>query len=57
MYPPPEIPRKSVTDRLVSAVGSLLAAAVAPMLRPGARLIPLVGTRRSVLVWDRSIDI
>lgn len=56
MYPPPEIPRKSVTSRILAVVGSLLAAAVDPMLRPGAHLAPLVGTRRSVLVWDRSID-
>ena len=57
MYPPPEIPRKSPATRIAAALGGLFAAAVAPMLRPGAHLAPLVGTRRFVLVWDRSIDI
>lgn len=57
MYPPPEIPRKSAVSRVLAVFGGLCAAAVAPMLRPGAHLAPVVGTRRSVLVWDRSIDI
>ncbi len=57
MYPPPEIPRNSIASRLSSFVLRLLAVAVAPLLVPGTHVAELVGTRRRMRVWDRSIDI
>ena len=57
MYPPPEIPRISAVRRLASFVGRLFDIAVAPLLLPGAHVAEIVGTRRNMRVWDRTIDI
>ncbi len=57
MYPPPEIPPISAVRRFASFLGHLFDIAVAPLLLPGAHVAEVVGTRRKMRIWDRTIDI